>query len=149
MAMRPTKTGSDGSVHQAAKVAAVAWIISTREHEYVKACFLMTENDSMNSYRAELEGMYRALYHMHQLGVKPEGDVTQWFDNESGVKMSNRPLKTGTDKMQPEGGILMAIQHLKQKLPYAVTSQHVLGHQDSRRRGKGELPSNTTVLIGI
>ena len=137
--MQATKTCSDGSVHRAEQVAAAAWIIATKDEEYIKACFLMTNMGSINSYRAELEGAYRALHHMHHLGIIPTGPSTQWFDNQGGVQKSNKELKTGTDKMQPEADILMAIQHLKKKLPFDVTSQHVRGHQDSKRRSVDDI----------
>eukprot|EP00986_Skeletonema_menzelii_P021297 scaffold33946_cov485-Skeletonema_menzelii.AAC.1 len=52
----PVKTGSDASVHLAEECAAAAWIIPTTDEEFVKACFLMTNMRSVNSYRAELEG---------------------------------------------------------------------------------------------
>ena len=87
---------------------------------------------SINSYRAELERMYRALCHIHQLGLSANGPITQWCDNQGGVLMTAKELETGTEKMQPEADILMAIQHLKDRLPFPVTSQHVKGHQDSR-----------------
>ena len=132
-AMEVSKTGSDGSVHRAEKTAAAAWIIASKDHEYVKACFLMTKMGSINSYRAELEGMYRALCHIHQLGLTANGPVTQWCDNQGGVIMTDKELKTGTEKMQPEADILMAIQHIKDQLPFPVTSQHVKGHQDTKK----------------
>ncbi len=139
-AMKPRKTGSDGSVHREKNVAAAAWIIPTSQQEYVKACFLMSNISSVNSYRAELEGIYRALYHIHYLGIElgPEEELTQWFDNESGTLTSNRPLKTSRDKMKPEGDLLMAIQHLRQKLPFTVLSNHVRGHQDTKKKKKKE-----------
>jgi len=134
--MKPKKTGSDGSVLRVHNVAAAAWIIPTNQNEYVKACFLMTNVSSVNSYRAELEGLYRALYHIQYLGIElgPDDDITQWFDNESGAFTSNRPMKTGRDTIQPEGDLLMAIQHLRQKLPFGVISQHVRGHQDTAKK---------------
>lgn len=72
------------------EAAGAAWIIPTNEQEFVKACYLMTNVSSVNSYRAELEGVFRSLYHMQYLGMDPEETVTQWFDNESGVQTSNR-----------------------------------------------------------
>ena len=134
--MKPRKTGSDGSVHREHNVAAAAWIIPTNENEYVKACFLMTNISSVNSYRVELEGLYRALCHIQYLGIEPDEDITQWFDNESGAFTSNRPMLTGRDTIQPEGDLLMAIQHLRQKLPFGVISKHVRGHQDTAKKKK-------------
>ena len=134
--INPKKTGSDGSVYRVKDVAAAAWIIPTNENEYVKACFLMTNISSVNSYRAELEGLYRSLYHIHYLGMKPEKDITQWFDNESGAFTSNRPIKTGRETMQPEGDLLLAIQHLRKKVPFRVVSNHVRGHQDTAKKKK-------------
>ena len=134
--MRPSKTGSDGSVHKNENVAAAAWIIPTNEQEFVKACYLMTNVSSVNSYRSELEGVFRSLYHMQYLGMDPEETVTQWFDNESGVQTSNRAPVTGKDMMQPEADLLLAIHHLKSKLAFSAVSRHVRGHQDARTRRK-------------
>ncbi len=39
----------------------------------MKACYLMTNMESTNSYRGELEGAYRALYHIDYLGMEPRG----------------------------------------------------------------------------
>ena len=131
---RPGKTVSDSSVHLADKVASAAWIIPTNKEEYLKACFLMTNMESMNSYRGELEGAYRALYHVDYLGMEPEELLIQWFDNESGVNKLNKPLKTARDKIQPEADLFMAYHHLKSKLQCGVRSKHVRGHQDTRRK---------------
>ena len=68
----------------------------------------MTNMESMNSYRGELEGAYRALYHVDYLGMEPEELLIQWFDNESGVNKLNKPLKTARDKIQPEADLFMA-----------------------------------------
>jgi hypothetical protein len=144
--MRPSKTGSDGSVHKNENVAAAAWIIPTNEQEFVKACYLMTNVSSVNSYRAELEGVFRSLYHMQYLGMDPEETVTQWFDNESGVQTSNRAPVTGKDMMQPEADLLLAIHHLKSKLAFnesadmsADTKIPELG--ESKRKKQMMIPS--------
>lgn len=103
--MEVSKTGSDGSVHRAERRVAAAAIIASKDHEYAKACFLMTKMGSINSYQAELEGMYRALCHMHQLGVTANGPVTQRCDNQGEVIITAKELKTGTEKMQSEADI--------------------------------------------
>ena len=74
-AMKPTKTGSDGSVHREHNVAAVAWIIPTNENEYLKAFFLMTYISSVNSYRVELEGIEHFVTYIQYL------DRTIWGYN--------------------------------------------------------------------
>jgi len=130
---RPEKTCSDGSVHQSEGVAAAAYIISDNDEQYVKACYLMTNISSVNSYRAELEGAYRALHHMELLGEDPAEFVTQWFDNESGVLTSNIPPTSRKSMMQPEGDLILAIHHLKKKIAGEIVSKHVRGHQDTRR----------------
>ena len=132
----PSKTVSDASVLLADQIAGAAWIIPTNTEEYVKACFLMTNMGSMNSYRGELEGAYRALYHIDYLGMDPAELLTQWFDNASGVWKLNQPLKTGRDKIQPEADLIMAYHHLKSKLQCGVRSRHVRGHQDTKRKKK-------------
>ena len=125
---------SDGSVFQYEGVAAAAWLVATSNEEFTKACFLMTDVSSVNSYRAELEGIFRSLHHMEQLGMDPETEVTQWCDNQAGIENCNHPPQSKKDVLAPEGDLILAIHHLKQRLRGEVIHRHVNGHQDTKRK---------------
>ena len=63
--------GSDGSVHLVQQTAAAAWLIAKGPDQYLSACFLLTDINSVSSYRSELEGIFRSLKHMEYLNMTP------------------------------------------------------------------------------
>ena len=107
----------------------------------------MTNTESLTSYRAELEGVFRSLYHIEQLGIHPREGIKQWCDNKAGVEGSNaRPTKMKA-MIEPEADLLLAIHDLRSRTKYRAYSHHVYGHQDTKRRQE---PSNngTTAEAG-
>jgi len=127
--------GSDGSVYLAHEVAACAWMIAETPERSATACILLSNISSISSYRSELEGMYRSLIHVCQLGLTPQ-EIHQWCDNESAVNDSNRPLCTPGAMVKPDADILLAIHHLRTYMESRCTilCRHIYGHQDTRRR---------------
>lgn len=103
--------GCDGSVYLANEVAACAWMVAENSEQAATACFLLTNISSISSYRSELEGIYRSLVHIRQLGVTPR-ELHQWCDNESAVNDSNKPLLTLGTMIKPDADILLAIHRL-------------------------------------
>ncbi len=63
--------GSDGSVHLHDEVATEAWMIYQDNDEFVTACVLLANMNSVSSYRTELEGMFRGLKHINRLQMTP------------------------------------------------------------------------------
>ena len=145
--------GCDGSVYLKHEVAACAWMIAETEGSALTACFLLSNISSVSSYRSELEGIYRSLVHVRQLGLSPR-EVQQWCDNESAVGDSNKPLSTPSAMTKPDADILMAIHHLRSfmETSCSVSCRHVYGHQDTRRRPvptpfqPDPLPSHPTTM---
>ena len=125
--------GSDGSVYLANEVAACAWMVAESQDRAMTACFLLTNISSISSYRSELEGMYRSLIHVCQLGITPR-ELHQWCDNESAVNDSNRTLNTPGAMVKSDADILLAIHHLRTHMESTCTihCRHVYGHQDTR-----------------
>ncbi len=127
--------GSDGSVYIDQEVAACAWVIATDESSAISACFLLTNISSVSSYRSELEGIYRSLLHIQQLGITPM-EIQMWFNNESAVSNSNSVISSPSKMTQPDADILLAIHHLRSEMERRckIHCSHIYGHQDTRRR---------------
>ena len=77
-------TGSDGSVHLNQRLVASAWMATANEDQHRSACFLLTNSNSISSYRSELEGVYRLMRSIVYWGLKPS-EVEHWCDNERSV----------------------------------------------------------------
>lgn len=137
--------GSDGSVYLKDKVAACAWVITDSEDTRTTACFLMTDISSVSSYRSELEGIYRSLTHLHQLGITPL-EVQHWCDNESAVNDCNRGLHTPAAMGKPDADLILAIHHIRTIIEKRtrVVCQHIYGHQDTRKRGIPQIFGGTS-----
>lgn len=127
--------GSDGSVYLKDEVATCAWMIADSEESRVTACFLLTNISSLSSYRSELEGIYRSLYHVQYLGMTPS-EIQHWCDNESAVNDCNRPLFSPSAMGKPDADLLLAIHHLRTIMEdrIRITCRHIYGHQDTRTR---------------
>jgi len=130
--------GSDGSVHLRDKVAAAAWLITTREDtDHISACFLMSDISSVSSYRAELEGVFRALKHIEYLNIPP-AEIIQWCDNKQSVCSSINPPPHPSSMLEPDADLILAIHELKQSMKHKVNIRHVYGHQDGQGKAKAE-----------
>ena len=131
------KGGSDGSLHLRQQVAAAAWLLSHGGTEHVSACFLLTDIASVSIYRAELEGVFRALKHIEFLEMSPH-DVEQWCDNKESVIHSMVAPTRPRHMIEPEADLVLAIHALKTKLQFEANIKHVHGHQDGKGKRKAE-----------
>ena len=128
-------SGSDGSVHLRQRLVTSAWMATTSSDQHRSACFLMTDCNSISSYRSELEGVYRLLRSIEHWGLKPES-VEHWCDNERSVMNTEEAPYGASSTTRADADLVLAIHHLKQKLSYPVKCRHVYGHQDGKNKGK-------------
>ncbi|KAL7532592.1 hypothetical protein ACHAWF_004182 [Thalassiosira exigua] len=136
------ETSSDGSCHLYHQIAGAAWIIEDGDKSKDEACILLHgKTTSCSAFCWELEGMFRSLYHLNQLGLTPK-EVFQWCDNERAVYSSNNLPHTPKEVMASDADVIMAIHDLKSRLPFPVSGKHVYDHQDTRGERK---KSNTKV----
>ena len=138
-------TASDGSLYLHEQVATCAWLNSAGDDEQVSACFLLANISSLSSYRVELEGIFRSLRHIGELGMTPR-EVAQWCDNLSAVESSNNPIFSPRGMLLPDADVILAIHHLKSRLPFLVNCRHVYGHQDTRKK-KADKKEKTTGMV--
>jgi hypothetical protein len=124
--------GSNGSLHLNDQVAAAAWVIAADTESFMSATFIMDNTSSYTSHRIELEGIFRALSHLDYLNMTPTM-VEQWCDNEQAVKDTGNPLADPSAMIKAEADIILAIHHLKNRLPYHTWIRHVYGHQDTKK----------------
>lgn len=85
---------------------------STDEEHHMSACFLMSDINSLSSYRAELEGIFRCLSHLEYLNIMPN-EVRQWCDNEQSVKSRREQLTQPTSMLNADADLVLAIHDLK------------------------------------
>ena len=129
--------GSDGSLHRDDKVMTCAWLLDCGG-TFATACYNITGTSSLSSYRSELEGMYRGLCTVQQMGLSTPL-LRQWSDNQAAVDDSNTTLGTPADMLKPDADIIMAIHHVRAQLSTTtIVCRHVYGHQDTRKRPKNE-----------
>ena len=131
------RTASDGSVYTYEQVASAAWMLTSGPDQQLMACYLLQGVNRVTSYRAELEGVYRALKQIEYKGLTPE-QITQFCDNQRTVVRSMEGLYTPTEMIGPDADLVLAIQALKTKLDFPVECKHVYGHQDSRGHKQGQ-----------
>jgi hypothetical protein len=124
--------GSDGSLHLHEQVAAAAWIISSGPQSFLSATFIMENINSFTSHRTELEGIFRALYHLDFLNMTPNM-VDQWCDNLQAVKDTDQPIQDPSGMLKAEADIILTIHHIKNRSPYQTRIRHVYGHQDTKK----------------
>ena len=124
--------GSDGSVHLVQQTAAAAWLIAKGPDQHLAACFLLSDVNSVTSYRSELEGIFRSLKHMESLNMAPS-EVKQWCDNELSVKSSRDAPNRPASMLHADADLVLTIHSLKDKLQYPIDCRHVYGHQDAKK----------------
>ena len=114
-------TGNDGSLHLFEQEAAAAWLITRNEDEYVSAVFLLREASitSLSSYRSELEGIFRCLKSIEDLGMTPK-EVQHWCDNERAVIGSVNDINSPKSMLGADADILLAIQHIRRSISYTA-----------------------------
>lgn len=112
------------------------------EDQQARACVLLSGMLSLSSYRSELEGIFRGLTYVTQLGINPQV-IHQWCDNEAAVDQCNATYRTPGDMIRPDADILLAIRWLRTHKMAAiqVLCQHLYGHQDTRTRSNAPSPS--------
>ena len=111
--------GSDGSVHLVQQTAAAAWLIAKGPDQHLQACFLLSDVNSVTSYRSELEGVFRSLKHMEYLNMTPS-KVKQWCDNELSVKSSRSAPDRPAQMLHADADLVLAIHSLKDKLQFPI-----------------------------
>ena len=98
------------------------------------AVFVVSNINSLSSYRAELEGTFRLLKHIEYLGMTPE-EVTHWCDNEAAVLDTNKTEPAcPSELIGADADIILAIMHHKRKTGIKSTCHHVHAHQDEKKR---------------
>ena len=138
--------GSDGSVHLVQQTAAAAWLIAKGPDQHLQACFLLSDVNSVTSYRSELEGVFRSLKHMEYLNMTPS-EVKQWCDNELSVKSSRSAPDRPAQMLHADADLVLAIHSLKDKLQFPIDCRHVYGHQDDKKKkDKKKKASNKSPL---
>lgn len=138
--------GSDRSVHLSRKVAACAWMVHHNEDQQARACVSLSGMSSLSSYRSKLEGIFRGLAYVTQLGINPQV-IHQWCDNEAAVDQCNATYWTPGDMIRPDADILLTIAWLRTHKMAAiqVLCRHLYGHQDTQKRNNAPSPSPTSV----
>jgi hypothetical protein len=132
------KGASDGSLFREEKTMAAGWLFGNGPDDMLSATFVISGITSLSSYRAELEGTFRLLKHIEYLGMTPE-EVTQWCDNEGAVAATNKKaFYTPSEMLAPDADIILAIMHQKKNAMYSSSCNHVLSHQDTKKRKSKE-----------
>jgi len=91
---------------------------------------------SINSYRAELQGMHALLLALVSLCIQHDistGHITIGCDNKGVISLLHRPRSyiSGSSKHQD---LLWAIIHTRCLCPISLSFQYVAGHQDELSR---------------
>ena len=100
----------------------------------------------MDSYRAELYGIYATLMCLHDIVLEYKiktGSITIACDNKASLQNS-LDYNTRASVSQGSFDILWAISDLKKDLPIRIHSKHVKAHQD-KRKSRSELTLLETI----
>ncbi len=74
----------------------------------------------------------------------------QWGDNKQAVKDTTRPIEDPSGMMKAKADIILAIHHLKNRLPFYMRMRHVYGHHDTKRSlHNDEHPQMKTYLVQV
>ena len=138
--------GSDGSVHLRDQVCTAAWLIHQDDDHVLSAVVLLENISSVSSYRTELEGVFRCLYHLDHSGCSA-AEAEHWCDNDRAVAGSNRPLTTPKGMLSADADVVLAIHALRQRLVHEIPCRHVYGHQDERNRKR--LSERASTKVGM
>ncbi len=125
------RVGCDASLHPSHRVATCAWVLETSDSTQLHAHANISNISSVTTYRSELEGIYRSLYHIRFLAWSPS-HIQQWCDNKAAINNSALDLVCPS-KMTNHADILLAIAALRHKFSCPLLQTHVYGHQDVRR----------------
>ena len=127
---------SDASVLLDSNTGASSFIISTNNlkctctgsHGVPKG------SEPMDSYRAELYGIFSILYTLHEIHSIhniTNGSITIACDNKASLENAlNHNTRASITKSSHD--ILWAINEVKNDLPITIIPQHVKGHQDRK-----------------
>ncbi len=121
------------------QLAAAAWILHSGSAP-AASCHGVTQvhghSSSINSYRAELQGLHALLLALVSLCTQHDlvsGHVTIGCDNKGVLSLMHRPRTyiSGSSKHQD---LLWAIIHTRRLCPLSLSFQYVAGHQDELSR---------------
>jgi hypothetical protein len=113
-----------------------AWIIADSADSHLTATAVLHNVSSLSSYRAELEGAYRLLYHIEQLNLSPE-EIIHWCDNEAAVAANQLDkLWSPSAALAPDADVILALIALKKKMNTSITCRYVPSHQDTKKKIK-------------
>jgi hypothetical protein len=66
-------------------------------------------------------------------------EITQWCDNEGAVMATNKTsFHTPSEMLAPDADIILAIMHHRQNSTYKIRCNHILSHQDTKKRKSKE-----------
>lgn len=136
---------SDASVRTSTAITTCAWVISHSVAQSLAASARVTNISTNNSYRGELEGIYRALRMTTELDMD-SAKLTMWCDNKAAIDKLNTPLETPGSMIQPEADVILATASLARRVQsHDITFKHVYGHQDTRRFQPSRPGANMTI----
>ena len=126
---------TDASVSPISKVGASSFVITSSNLQIScnGAHGVPQGSAPMDSYRAEIYGIYGILVCLQQLSQKyqiKKGEVLIACDNKAGLHNA-LAYKDKASISQGSFDILWAIYNLRQLLPIKLRFQHVRGHQDA------------------
>jgi len=117
-------------------LAVVAWIIHPCPMNLAPPCYGVTQVQgdphSVNSYRAELQGLHvllLAIHHICQMHNIQAGSLVIGCDNQ-GVLHHVLHLHPYTPSLLKHANIIRAIANLCRKCPVHLSFEYVAGHQD-------------------
>jgi hypothetical protein len=127
------------------------WLIAEDTKHMTAAVFVVSNINSLSSYRAELEGTFRLLKHIEYLGMTPE-EVIHWCDNEAAVLATNKTEPDcPSELIGADADIILAImQHHKKNWdqiemptrPFSPRREEV--ENKRRKAGRKETKSSRT-----
>ena len=126
---------TDASVSPMSKVGASSFVITsnTLQTSCSGAHGVPKGSAPMDSYRAEIYGIYGILVCLQHLSQKhqiKDGEILIACDNKAGL-FNSLAYKDKASISQGSFDILWAIYNLRQMLPIKIRFQHVRGHQDA------------------
>ena len=140
---RPLVIGCDASLHAPLHISTCAWVVETSDSHQLQAYVNLQHLSSLTTYRGELEGIYRSLRHVHDLGLLPP-HIRQWCDNKAAIENAAMDIYSLNQMSKPDADILLAITTLRHKFnSCSITQRHVYGHQDTRRPATHHNPLNS------
>lgn len=132
------KMVSDGSFDPISRIGTCAYRIENTDRRILAqgVCRVPGSKEDMNSYRAELMGIYlmlRTLEAMCAFFSITKGHITIACDNKTGLDKSMNLLLHPTSKFK-HYDLLQEIYMVRKNLPIKFTVTHVKGHQTEEDR---------------